>query len=51
MHELNKKINQIFSGKVVRKDLVRIAYSGPKLPLIPGETCHLFRIKVATHSG
>jgi len=28
-----------------------IADSGVNLPPIPGETCHLFRLKVATHSG
>jgi pimeloyl-ACP methyl ester carboxylesterase len=29
----------------------QIAYSGVKLPPIPVESCHLFRRKVATHSG
>lgn len=28
-----------------------IAYSGSNLPLIPENACHLFRCKVATHSG
>jgi len=27
------------------------AYSGPNLPPIPEQACHLFRCKVATHSG
>ncbi len=42
-------------GSVSNPDLVvvatRIAYSGPNLPLIPAQTCHPFRAKVATHSG
>jgi hypothetical protein len=28
-----------------------VAYSGANLPPVPAETCHLFRSKVATHSG
>jgi len=30
---------------------VLCVYSGPRLPLIPVEGCHPFRLKAATHSG
>src|SRR5947209_5355373 len=30
--------------------MISIAYSTPKLPLIPGQTCHAFHTKVASNS-
>ncbi|GEM_PF-6128508 len=49
--ELYKWIASSFMFKGKKKTWEEIAYSGPNLPLIPAQTCHPFRAKVATHSG
>jgi len=46
----NLKRNELIEN-IKKLKLNYDVYSGPNLPPIPVETCHLFRVKVATHSG
>jgi hypothetical protein len=52
--EISDKIHEslVEAFKIPDEDYMhQITYSGPNLPPVPEYACHLFRCKVATHSG